>query len=135
MVDGVRHRHPFVRPPVLRTAADLRSDFTPVTNRAVLNFAAGGLGMAKARVLLVEDDLSLRETLAAALELDGWEVEALANGRDALQALSVRRPDVIVLDLMMPVMDGWEFRRLQREHHGEIPVVVVSAAGEVHLAE
>src|SRR5438093_9023630 len=91
--------------------------------------------MAKARVLRVEDDLSLRETLAAALELDGWEVEALANGRDALQALSVRRPDVIVLDLMMPVMDGWEFRRLQREHHGEIPVVVVSAAGEVHLAE
>lgn len=86
-------------------------------------------------VLVVEDDQSLREALADALELDGHVVAMAANGREALRAIGQRRPDVILLDLAMPVMDGWEFRRLQRQIDPAIPVVVVSAASEPRLAE
>src|SRR5919202_3448487 len=91
--------------------------------------------MAKTLVLLVEDDRPVRETLVDALELDGYEVAAVSDGREALQAVAQQRPDVIVLDLMMPTMDGWEFRRLQREIHGDIPVVVISATTDPRLDE
>ena len=57
------------------------------------------------------------------------------NGRQALHALAERRPDIIVLDLMMPAMDGWEFRRLQREIHHDIPVLVISATSDPRLSE
>ena len=77
----------------------------------------------------------MRDTLADALELDDYDVIKVENGRQALQALAERRPDAIVLDLMMPSMDGWEFRRLQREIHGDIPVLVISAAHEPRLDE
>src|SRR5919204_644743 len=91
--------------------------------------------MAKSLVLLVEDDRAVRDTLVDALELDGYEVVAAADGRDALEVLTLRRPDAIVLDLMMPTMDGWEFRRLQREIGHDIPVVVISATLNPRLDE
>ncbi|TMD61768.1 MAG: response regulator [Chloroflexi bacterium] len=91
--------------------------------------------MPKTLILIVEDDRPVRETLVEALELDGYSVVAVENGRQALQALGKRRPSAIVLDLMMPTMDGWEFRRLQREIHGEIPVLVVSATANPRLEE
>lgn|SRR2546425_7069684 len=89
--------------------------------------------MAKTLVLVVEDDRPVRETLVEALELEGYSVQAVENGRRALQVMAKRRPDAIILDLMMPTMDGWEFRRLQREVHGEIPVLVVSATANPRL--
>lgn len=83
--------------------------------------------MAKTYVLVVEDDPPVRDALVEALELDGYEVEAVDGGRQALQALTERCPDAIVLDLMMPTMNGWEFRRLQRQIHRDVPILVVSA--------
>ena len=58
------------------------------------------------RVLVVDDDASIRELLSSALEDDGYEVVPAVNGADALSVCERWRPDVIVLDLMMPVMDG-----------------------------
>src|SRR3989442_11456436 len=84
--------------------------------------------MAKTLVLVVEDDRPVRETLVEALELEGYSVQAVENGRRALQVMAKRRPDAIILDLMMPTMDGWEFRRLQREGHGEIHCIVFTAS-------
>jgi two-component system response regulator MprA len=91
--------------------------------------------MTKACILIVDDDRAVRETLADALELDDYEVLRARDGREAMAILDRRRPDAIVLDLMMPTMDGWEFRRLQREAHGGIPLVVVSAADDPRLEE
>ena len=91
--------------------------------------------MAKTCVLLIEDDHAVRQTLAEALELDDYDVVTAENGRQALHALAERRPDIIVLDLMMPAMDGWEFRRLQREIHHDIPVLVISATSDPRLSE
>src|SRR5207248_455101 len=61
------------------------------------------------RVLVVDDDPDIRELLFTALEDEGFEVVPAGNGQEALAIIKTFRPDVIVLDLMMPVMDGWQF--------------------------
>jgi len=84
---------------------------------------------ASRQVLLFDDDQLLRELLVGPLEDEGYGVRAARNGREALAVLDIWRPDLILLDLMMPVMDGWTFRRrqLELEQHATIPVMVLSA--------
>jgi CheY-like chemotaxis protein len=83
-----------------------------------------------APVLLIEDDAPTREVTARHLRAQGWEVIEAADGRQGLERLRERRPAVILLDLMMPTMDGFEFvAALRQEPTGQtIPVVVVTAA-------
>jgi CheY-like chemotaxis protein len=81
-------------------------------------------------VLVVDDDSDIREIVADLLVAEGFEVAQADNGRRALDAVATHRPDAIVLDLMMPVMSGWEFLE-ERRHStalGSIPVVIVSAS-------
>jgi signal transduction histidine kinase len=81
-------------------------------------------------VLVVEDDLDIREAMGNLLSLEGFEVRGATNGREALEWLHVSpRPDLIVLDLMMPVMDGWQFRVMQKDDPSlsTIPVLALSA--------
>jgi signal transduction histidine kinase len=82
------------------------------------------------RVLLVEDDAELREAIGEALATHGLEVTTVEDGREALDRMREVRPDVVVLDLMMPVMDGWQFRLEQRRDPdlAQIPVVALSAS-------
>jgi signal transduction histidine kinase/CheY-like chemotaxis protein len=86
-------------------------------------------GRAQRPVLVVEDDAATREVIRRALEKDGWAVREAENGRVALECLALSTPDVIVLDLMMPEMDGFEFvAELRRTEAGRrVPVVVVTA--------
>jgi len=81
------------------------------------------------RVLLVEDDADQRERLRAWLEGQHWLVHEAANGREALACLQADRPDVILLDLMMPEMDGFAVvAALQKEPRWrDVPVIVVTA--------
>jgi CheY-like chemotaxis protein len=81
------------------------------------------------QVLVVDDDRMLREVLVGALEDEGYVVRSARNGREALALLEQWRPDVILLDLMMPEMDGWAFRsrQLQLPASADIPVIVLSA--------
>jgi len=81
------------------------------------------------RVLLVEDDADQRERLRAWLEGQHWLVQEAANGREALACLQADRPDVILLDLMMPEMDGFAVvAALQKEPRWrEVPVIVITA--------
>ena len=67
------------------------------------------------RVLLVEDDEATREMMRALLTREGWMVTEAANGRVALERLAAAGPDLILLDLMMPEMDGFEFAQRLRE--------------------
>lgn len=87
-------------------------------------------------VLVVDDDVDIRESLLELLELEGYSVRGAANGREALEQLRRRRASVILLDLMMPVMDGFEFRQEQLgdPELSEIPVVLVSAGGRCEQA-
>jgi DNA-binding response OmpR family regulator len=86
------------------------------------------------RVLVVDDDALIRDTLATALGDEGYAVRVASNGRVALVTIGTWRPDVIVLDLMMPVMDGPSFRAAQRAkaQTAQIPIIVLSATHEVH---
>jgi CheY-like chemotaxis protein len=84
-----------------------------------------------AAVLVVEDDATLRELLAMMLEDEGLSVETAANGREALEVMAKDRPRVILLDMGMPIMDGWEFCREMDRRGGPRPhVVVVTAASD-----
>jgi len=80
-------------------------------------------------VLVVEDDTESREMLARLLRNEGWAVEEADNGKTAIAQLAKRRPGIILLDLMMPEMDGFEFiAELHRhEEWKSIPVVVITA--------
>ena len=81
------------------------------------------------RVLLVEDDAPTREMMHTLLTREGWQVEEAANGQVALDRLVGPCPDLILLDLMMPEMDGFEFARRLRERPEwrQIPIVVLTA--------
>jgi PAS domain S-box-containing protein len=80
-------------------------------------------------VLLVEDDAPTRDMLCAMLRKEGWEVVEAANGRAALQCVTERRPRIVLLDLMMPEMDGFEFahRLRQNPEWRDIPIIVLTA--------
>ena len=87
----------------------------------------------RVRVLIVEDDFEFRYAIADALRNLGWDVRGAANGADALGTLREWRPDVILLDLMLPMMDGWAFRfEAERQQAlGEIPIIVTSGSADV----
>jgi len=79
--------------------------------------------------LVVDDKAENREVLRHALEKEGWRVSEADNGRVALQRIAEHPPSLILLDLMMPVMDGFEFvvEMRRRDASGAIPIVVVTA--------
>ncbi len=85
-----------------------------------------------ASVLLVEDDKDIRDAVSALLESEGYTVLTAGNGKEALQVLEQGEPCVVLLDLMMPVMSGWDFmNEVKKDKRLEdIPVVVVSAYSE-----
>jgi len=80
-------------------------------------------------VLVVEDDPASAEMLQRTLVKDGWQVEIAGNGKEALLLVAKRRPALIMLDLMMPEMDGFQFVEALRKNPGaeNIPVIVVTA--------
>jgi DNA-binding response OmpR family regulator len=83
--------------------------------------------------LLVEDDGAVREAFAYALEQAGYGVRTAPNGQAALEDLRLVRSALVVLDLMLPVMDGFEFRVRQRQDPtlASIPVIVLSGGADV----
>ena len=86
-------------------------------------------------VLVIEDDTDIREGLQEVLERHGYNVLTAIHGQhglDLLAAPTTIKPSVILLDLMLPIMDGWEFRRLQKldAEIASIPVVIMSAVGK-----
>jgi two-component system OmpR family response regulator len=81
------------------------------------------------RVLVIEDDAAVGDVVATVLADEGYGVRTASNGRMALSLLSAWPPDLLVLDLCMPDMDGWTFRLAQRESgFANLPVLVLTAA-------
>src|SRR5436189_4105252 len=83
----------------------------------------------KKRVLVIDDDLPLRGMLAAALRQHGFQVLLAGDGAEGQRALNIHHPDVVILDLAMPNVNGWDFLQRLREtgHLGSTPIIVVSA--------
>ena len=80
-------------------------------------------------VLVVDDDPAIRGLLADALRAEGYSVDLAAHGREALEAMRISRPSTVIVDLMMPIMDGFAFiEQCHKERLSDgVPIVVVSA--------
>ena len=90
--------------------------------------------MTTRRVLVVEDDSSIREMVALALEDAGYGVTAAGDGETAIELIPKEPPDVLLVDLLMPLMDGFEFMRRYADSGGHSPIIVLSAARDVDFA-
>src|ERR671930_2097979 len=85
------------------------------------------------QVLVVDDDEGIRELVAMALSSAGYDVMSAPDGAAALELLATSQPAVILLDLLMPKVDGWEFARLYEERpRPHVPIIVLTAAYDVH---
>jgi two-component system, chemotaxis family, chemotaxis protein CheY len=98
----------------------------------------GGLDKALHKdVLIVEDEKALCDLLADVLEADGHTARQAQNGLEALKRIEERRPQIILLDMMMPIMDGWQFISQLRSNPSwaTIPVVVMTAVYDMSTLE
>ena len=86
-------------------------------------------------VLIVDDDAGLRGFVRASLELDGYTVKEAASAEEGLAALEEGPPDLILLDVMMPKVDGWEMLRRVQERHGVGSIPVLMFSGKVDERE
>ncbi len=80
------------------------------------------------RILVVDDDPSIRSTVVEILEMEGYPVECAANGAEALAAVERELPALVLLDMRMPVLDGWGFARALRERQIKLQILVMTAA-------
>ncbi len=81
------------------------------------------------RILIVEDDPDARKVLSLILKLDGFEVSTVAGGQEAIEVLQASVPDLVLLDVMMPVVDGYQVCRWMRSHSATASVPVVMLSG------
>ena len=85
----------------------------------------------KPRVLVVDDDKAVRESLRRSLEFNGYTVALAADGAEALAAIAATAPDVVVMDVMMPRLDGLEATRALRAAGHDLPILVLTARDAV----
>jgi DNA-binding response OmpR family regulator len=89
------------------------------------------MGSVGTRILAVEDDERIREAVKLALEDEGWTVEGAGSGEEAIEMFNQRAPDVVLIDIMLPGIDGFELcRKLRRT--SDVPIVMVTARNDTH---
>ena len=84
--------------------------------------------MDKHPILVIDDDPAILETVSEILSDEGYPVELASNGAEGLQVLERMRPAVVLLDMRMPVLDGWKFARVLKERGIRLPILVMTAA-------
>lgn len=83
------------------------------------------------KILVVDDERAVRDSLRRALELEGYEVDLAVNGADGLTRITEGQPDVVILDVLMPGVDGLEVSRRVRNSGNRVPVLMLTARDEV----
>ena len=86
---------------------------------------------AKPRVLVVDDDRAVRDSLRRSLEFNGYDVQLASDGAEALAGIGALNPDVVVIDVMMPRLDGIETTRALRAAGNDVPILVLTARDAV----
>ena len=89
------------------------------------------MGIVGTRILAVEDDERIREAVKLALEDEGWTVEGAGSGEEAVEAFAQQMPDVVLIDIMLPGIDGFELCRTLRRS-SDVPIVMVTARNDTH---
>ena len=85
-------------------------------------------------VLVVDDDERLREFVRINLELEGYTVREASSADEALEAIEDQAPELVLLDVVMPGVDGWQMLQRLQERHGSIPVIMFSGQVDEHSA-
>ena len=85
-------------------------------------------------VLVVDDDARLREFMRVNLEMEGYSVREAASAEAALEAIEDSAPELVLLDVVMPGVDGWQMLQRMQERHGSIPVIMFSRQGRRAVA-
>ena len=93
-----------------------------------------GTGSSGPVVLIVDDDERLREYVRVNLEMEGYSVREAGNAEEGLRVLEESSPDLVLLDVMMPEVDGWEMLRRVQERHGVGAIPVIMFSGQVDAA-
>jgi DNA-binding response OmpR family regulator len=83
------------------------------------------------RILIVEDEVSLAQAVAYALKREGFQVRIATDGQEGLRMALTEKPDLVILDLMLPKLDGWEVCRTLRAKSA-VPILILTARGEEH---
>jgi CheY-like chemotaxis protein len=79
-------------------------------------------------ILVIDDDPAILSTVTDILEFEGYPVATATNGAEGLRCVEQQRPALVLLDMRMPVLDGWEFARILRDRDITLPIVVMTAA-------
>lgn len=83
------------------------------------------------KILIIDDEINLRETLSELLNYSGYKVYEAENGRHGIEKINLIEPDLIICDIMMPVLDGYGFmEQHKKSKYSHIPVILVSAKAE-----
>jgi two-component system, OmpR family, response regulator MprA len=82
------------------------------------------------RILIAEDDRAVRESLGRAVRLEGYDVDTVTNGAEALASIVERRPDLVLLDVSMPIVDGLTVARVLRGEGDRVPILMLTARTE-----
>ena len=82
-------------------------------------------------IMVVEDDLALQRMMCAFLGMNGYQTVPAANGEEALDAIERVMPDLVIADVMMPVMDGWELTEELRSAYPLLPIMLVTARDSI----
>jgi len=85
-------------------------------------------------VLVVDDDARLREFMRVNLEMEGYSVREAASADEALEAIDDQAPELVLLDVVMPGVDGWQMLQRMQERHGSIPVIMFSGQVDANSA-
>jgi len=105
-----------------------RGDLDRFLDRSGPSSAGGGRGPV---VLIVDDDERMREYVRVNLEMEGYTVREAGDGEEGLQVLEESTPDLVLLDVMMPGVDGWEMLRRVQERHGVGTIPVIMFSGKI----
>jgi len=91
--------------------------------------------MSEKKALVVDDEQDIRTYISGVLTDEGWTVVEATNGEEGLETASVELPDLIMLDIMMPVMNGFEtFKALRQDPNlGEVPIIILSSVNDFEL--
>lgn len=82
----------------------------------------------KQPILVIDDDPAILSMVSDILDFEGYDVEKAMNGAEGLAVLERTRPSLVLLDMRMPILDGWDFARILRERGMRLPIVIMTAA-------
>jgi two-component system response regulator (stage 0 sporulation protein F) len=87
------------------------------------------------KILIVDDQKGVRRLLEELFNKEGWEVRVAADGREAVDLVEQMVPDIILMDVKMPIMNGLEASQAILQKHGSVPIIMMTAYGEIEVVK